>query len=99
MFGLIDMGHPAVAATVERLEREALSPLDKVFYAPDGQIDYVGSLRMAQYYLESGERDKAEAIVRRISRVITAADTPHGQLTTWVYGEFINTLLDMLTRN
>ena len=99
MFGLIDMGHPAVAATVERLEREALSPLDKVFYAPDGQIDYVGSLRMAQYYLESGERDKAEAIVRRISRVITAADTPHGPLTTWVYGEFINTLLDMLTRN
>ena len=99
MFGLFDIDHPAIEKTAKKLEQEHLSSVDGMFYDKRGRINYVGSLQMAQYYLETNQPDKAQSIIRITSKVITSgAGLSSGAMDSRVYAEFISTLLDTMTR-
>ena len=98
MFGLFDIDHPAIAKTVKEIEQNHLSGTDGMFYDRRGRIDYVGSLRMAQYYIETSQQDKAESIIRLVSRVMTSnVAMSHESMSTQTYAEYISTLLDMIS--
>lgn len=85
MFGLIDIDNPAIARAADQLRDVPV------------RSDLIGSLWLAQYYMEIGEQAKADEIISEVSDCISTGGHEI-QLDTWVYAEFVSTLLDRLTR-
>lgn len=97
MFGLLDMDHPAIASSVEALEQD-LRRDDGLFSGRQGEVDYVGSLWMAQYYMETGQKDKSSQIIDQVAHAISTHGKNGPHLNTWVHAEFVSTLLDSITK-
>ena len=95
MFGLFDPESEPVLRTVETVEAQ-LRRTDGLFATDETKvaIDYIGSLWMAQYYLETGRKDEAY----RIIQAILAEDENGVRIGTWAHAELISTLLDTTYR-
>lgn len=96
MFGLLDIDHPALSGSAKYLERNCM--LSSKLFHVSGEVDYIGSLWMAQYYMETGEQAKADVIIDQVSDIITSPDPKGGELDSLIYAEYVSTLLDKLTR-
>lgn len=99
MFGLVDMDEPCMARTVEEIERthKHTEGLFSTGHAGHG-VDYVASLWMAQYYMEAGREAEAYALLDIVRDDITTGTVDSSADATWVHAEYLNTLLDTLTR-
>lgn len=95
MFGLFDIDSDTVLATSAYLEQNRKRSDGLFSYSDESNdIDYVSSLRMAQYYLEVGRKDEAHRMVRG---VIDQSDETE-LLSTVEHAELSSTLLDTINR-
>jgi len=91
MFGLIDSEDDLIKNTIDKIE-ESLARDDGLFNKfKSKEVDIIGSLWMAQYYMESGNSVRANEVINKAAKLL---DT---NSTTWQHAEFINTLLDTMT--
>lgn len=99
MFGLMDIDDHRLTETARRLE-ESLLREDGLFSDSVNldRLDCVGSLWMAQYYMEAGKGAKAEKIITQILEHLRSCDESSSAHDTWVHAEVLNTLLDTMTR-
>ena len=95
MFGLFDPEEDTVEQTIGEIEREFRRE-DGLFACDSDKkdIDYVGSLWMAQYYIEVNRRDDAYRVVQGIIDERTEGTSQ----ATWVCAEIVSTLLDTTYR-
>lgn len=98
MFGLVDADSDLMLSTVDRLEK-TLRRDDGLFYRSQNsdEIDYIGSLWMAQYYMEVGKRDDSNIIISAVLDGLKSA-TAETTSVAWLHAELISTLLDTLVR-
>lgn len=96
MFGILDSAQHEMKASLRSIEKRLLRS-DGLFAASEDKqdIDYIGSLRMAQYYLEVGEDDMASTIIElTISRINNLQfDVSQPALLN---AELVSTLLDTI---
>lgn len=95
MYGLLDVEHPALERTVRSIE-DKLRRQDGLF-ATSGvhdDIDMIGSLWMAQYYLEAGRKEEAMTMLEYISNHPELLD----EASSWQRAEYSSTLLDTAAR-
>lgn len=91
MFGLIDSDDDLIKNTVNEIEK-TLARDDGLFSdSRSDKVDIIGSLWMAQYYMESGDPSRASSMIIDLSKLLSADSN------TWQHAEFINTLLDTMT--
>lgn len=96
MFGILPPGDAVLVRTVARIEQE-LRLETGLFRESDNQsIDYVGSLWMAQYYLEVGRGNEADAIIQQVIAATESADDTI--MTMRLHAEIISSLLDTIDR-
>lgn len=97
MFGLVAMQDDTVSRTAERLERE-LKRDDGLFVVvgDPNQIDCIGSLWMAQYYMEIGKTEEAESIISAVIDLLRTRGTEYR--STWLHAELLSTLIDLIGR-
>jgi GH15 family glucan-1,4-alpha-glucosidase len=96
MFGLFDVDNDIIQATARSVE-EQFRRDDGLFasHLEKNDIDYIGSLRMAQYYIEVGRHDDAERIVSQV--IAHLPDTDKFDVSeVWLRAELASTLLDTL---
>ena len=95
MFGLFEPEEDTVEQTIGEIEREFRRE-DGLFACDSDKkdIDYVGSLWMAQYYIEVNRRDDAYRVVQGIIDERTEGTSQ----ATWVCAEIVSTLLDTTYR-
>ena len=95
MFGLFDIDSDTVLATSAYLEQNRKRSDGLFSYSDESNdIDYVSSLRMAQYYLEVGRKDEAHRMVRGVIDQSNETEL----LSTVEHAELSSTLLDTINR-
>lgn len=96
MFGLVDLDDPIMVRTAEDVERKFWR--DDGLFGADDEADFVGSLWMAQYYMEADRVADAWRILDAVRDALAAGDVGGSTQATWAHAEYVNTLLDTLTR-
>lgn len=96
MFGTTDLDISIVEHTAEKIETK-LRREDGLFAYDETRkdIDFIGSLWMAQYYIELNRRDEAYRIIRKITNEQMAGSE---SFSTWMRAEVVSTLLDTINR-
>lgn len=98
MYGLINTDSDLIKHTLQVLEEKLL--VDDGLFAfseTDRRVDYVGSLWMAQYYLEAEKYEEASRIIKSVMDH-TARGVVDQSNSLPVYAEIVSTLLDTMTR-
>lgn len=99
MFGLIDIDSQIMHNTLKYLE-DNLQIKNKLFRSQgdSDEVDYIGSIWMAQYYMEVGRKDEANEILSQVIFDFSANKISKHQVT-WSHAEYISAMLDTLTRH
>ena len=98
MYDLVDVDSPMMLETVKFLEETRLNDEGLLLDDNDGgAVDYVGSLHLAQYYLEVGRASEAGNIVDRTKAYLEETSMASAD-QVWLRAELISTMLDTITR-
>ncbi|PID33517.1 hypothetical protein CR969_00310 [Candidatus Saccharibacteria bacterium] len=100
MFGLVELDDEVLVDSVKKVEQNlnADEGLFKIS-AEANQPDLVASLWMAQYYLEVNQSDKADSIIKSITKKISKTGAINDDKNGPASAEYISTLLDTITKN
>lgn len=98
MFGLVDIDDPRLDSSIKVIE-EQLRRQDGLFAIgseDNQQIDYLGSLWMAQYYIEKDRTAEAEVIVMAVIDQLSSAGSIENEVR--IRAEIVSTLLDTIAK-
>lgn len=98
MFGLIDARSDIATATARDIELRLRTP-DGLFMVSkeSSQVDWIGSLRMAQYYNEIDRHEDVNKIVAQAVSLISKNHLPDSD-STWIMAEIVSLLLDTISK-